>query len=378
MNKIKFRIAAWSDAAGRPVNEDCFLVGKDLATEQWKFDSSETTVLGRLGALMVVCDGMGGTNAGEVASALAVDTLKAQFAADRLTDEIIASPESIEQYITDSIVAADRCIKQEAKADSAKAGMGSTLVMAWLLDGKVHVGWCGDSRVYRFNSVTGLQRLSHDHSYVQELVDAGKLSAKMAHRHPNSNIITRSLGDSGSEAQPDVYTVTLCRDDIYLLCSDGLCGILADDKIETIVRKQAGDLLLCRDTLRSESEKIGWTDNLTLILCRITSGGAKPELRLSSETLKQSPGNAWTRERRRKTQPSGRWAGKRRRIFVAAILLVAALAVAALAWFKWPSCDTIPDPTTPCIPDTIEHQEVIDPTESPMISETISHDDVSD
>ena len=190
--KVLFRMAARCEAAGRPNNEDNYQIDADLSDDKWGFTADAQVELGNKGALLVVCDGMGGMNAGEVASAIAVETIKSRFAADQLTDNALAEPMA---YIKSAIVAADAAIKKHGKEYPDTAGMGSTIVLAWLLGKKVYVGWCGDSRCYCYNSKTGLVRLSHDHSYVQELVDAGKLTEELAFDHPNNNIITRSLGD---------------------------------------------------------------------------------------------------------------------------------------------------------------------------------------
>jgi len=289
MNVKQFRLSAWSDAAGRPLNEDSFLISKDLSSGQWSFETNETVSLGRFGALMVVCDGMGGMNAGEVASALAVDAVKERFSPALLTDETVASPESVGRFITEAIVEADRRIKHEAKNDAEKAGMGSTIVLAWLLGENVHIGWCGDSRAYRFNPASGLERLSHDHSYVQELVDTGRLSPSLARQHPDNNIITRSLGDSGKEAQPEVVSLTLCRNDVLLLCSDGLYGALDDSVLEAVIRDNRSDMRTCRDALLAASKQEGWTDNVTLALCRAVSGYVKASrCALIADTVKQT------------------------------------------------------------------------------------------
>jgi serine/threonine protein phosphatase PrpC len=307
MSKIKFILAAWSDAAGRPVNEDSFLICKDLAKDQWLFETNKIIALGQSGALIVVCDGMGGMNAGEVASALAVQTVKEQFSSDRLTEEIISTPETARKFVADAIIAADSSIKEAAKADTATAGMGSTIVLAWLIGEQVHIGWCGDSRAYRFNPATGLERLSHDHSYVQELVDAGRLSPALARLHPDSNIITRSLGDSGRETLPDTASFPLCRGDVLLLCSDGLCGVIDDIDIEKSIRNHRKNMRACRDDLLKISKESGWTDNLTLALCRIAEGGEKVVLRKSlSETVKQGD-----KELNKKLRKTGKSSWKR-------------------------------------------------------------------
>jgi serine/threonine protein phosphatase PrpC len=248
-------MAAWSDAAGRPNNEDSFLVSKNIAHRDWTFTTNETLALDEKGAVLVVCDGMGGMNAGEVASAVAIETVKEWFVPEKLTPEITKSPETMLRYVKKTIIACDQKIKAEAKADPEKEGMGSTIVLAWLFDKQVYVGWCGDSRAYRYHPLNGLERLSHDHSYVQELVDAGKLTPEMAMEHPQSNIITRSLGDTRKEAQPDTRCFPLCNHDIILLCSDGLCGIMHDSEIGAVIARNAKDMGACRDALLSASAK---------------------------------------------------------------------------------------------------------------------------
>lgn len=268
-NKILFRMAARCEAAGRPNNEDNYQLDSDLSDNTWGFTADEEISLGDKGSLLVVCDGMGGMSAGEVASDIAVKTIKDWFTTDKLTDTAIANPC---KYIASAIVAADAAIKAHSKANPDTAGMGSTIVMAWLLGQKVYVGWCGDSRCYRFNPQLGLERLSHDHSYVQELVDAGKLTEELAFDHPNNNIITRSLGDPRGAAQPDTKEFDLYNQDIILLCSDGLCGTLRDNEIAEIIKANQTSMQECRDALWVADEAAGWTDNVTIGLAQILSG----------------------------------------------------------------------------------------------------------
>ena len=272
-NKLTFRMAARCEAAGRPNNEDNFLIDDNLADSQWGFTADSAITLGNKGALLVVCDGMGGMNAGEVASAIAVATIKEWFAADRLTDRILESSSSIQRYIVDAIQAADAAIKQDSASNPEHEGMGSTIVLAWLLGQKVYVGWCGDSRAYRYNTSAGLVRLSHDHSYVQELVDAGKLTEELAFDHPNNNIITRSLGDPRGKAQPDTKEYDLANEDVILLCSDGLCGCLRDNEIEEVIRNNRTSMQALRDALWQADEAAGWHDNVTIALAQVLSGG---------------------------------------------------------------------------------------------------------
>lgn len=276
MKDIRFTLAARCEAAGRENNEDNYQVVADIAGNRHGFTADEELRLGELGTLLVVCDGMGGMNAGEVASAIAVQTIKDCFVADKITKEVLSAPE---KYIVSSIQAADAAIKAESKRNPATEGMGSTIVLAWLLRGKVYVGWCGDSRAYRYNAVSGLERLSHDHSYVQELVDAGSITEELAFFHPNNNIITRSLGDPRGAAQPDTKVFDIQQGDIYLLCSDGLCGCLQDHQIQEVIEQHHTTISQCRDALWQADEAAGWHDNVTTVLAQITAGGVAPAKR---------------------------------------------------------------------------------------------------
>jgi hypothetical protein len=154
--------------------------------------------------------------------------------------------------------------------------MGSTIVLAWLIDGKVYVGWCGDSRAYKYNPQRGFVQLSHDHSYVQELVDSGKLSPELAFDHPNNNIITRSLGDPRGAAQPDVKIFPLEENDVILLCSDGLSGVLRDNEMEKLIADHQNSMDSCCHALWEAAKNAGWHDNVTIALAQIMPQQAQP------------------------------------------------------------------------------------------------------
>ena len=283
MSGIKFSMAARCEAAGRPNNEDNFQLTDNLAGDQWSFITDNEVELGEKGALLIVCDGMGGMNAGEVASKIAVDTIKEWFASDRLTGELIETSASMIRYIGKSIVAADTQIKEAGKNDPEKEGMGSTIVLAWIIGQSVFIGWCGDSRAYCFNPADGLKRLSRDHSYVQGLVDSGKLSEELAFDHPDSNVITRSLGDTRSVAKPEVKEYPLHEGDIIMLCSDGLCGMLRDHEIEAIMSENTDSMAACRDALWDAARNAGWHDNVTIGLCRFLSGCEHEQIALAED-----------------------------------------------------------------------------------------------
>lgn len=271
---IQFRMAARCESAGRPNNEDNYQLNEDLSNTLWSFKADKVVELGTHGALLVVCDGMGGMNAGEVASAIAVATIKHWFSLHQLTPAVMANDKSRMRHIYNAIQSADAAIKEEGNRDAEKQGMGSTVVIAWMVEDKVYVGWCGDSRAYKYNPQTGLMQMSHDHSYVQELVDSGQLSEELAFDHPNNNIITRSLGDPRGAAQPDVKVFPLQKDDIILLCSDGLCGVLRNREIESVITNNTYSMDACLNALW-ETSRPKWHDNVTIELAQILEGEDK-------------------------------------------------------------------------------------------------------
>ena len=278
MTRTILNFTAICDKAGRPNNQDNFWICPDLssyaATGTVTIGSSSTEVaLTEKGALLVVADGMGGMSAGEVASQIVIDSVKRTFS--DLKSVSLSNSNAIKSFIKQAIIDADKEMKKHAESHPETRGMGSTIVLVWILDKTVYVGWCGDSRAYCYNAQNGLVRLTHDHSYVQELVDNDKLSEEDAFDHPDSNIITRSLGDSGEKANPDVKEYPLHTGDTFLLCSDGLCGLLRDSEIENIMA-QNSSIGNCLNALWKQGSSIGWTDNTTIELAKVLEGGIKP------------------------------------------------------------------------------------------------------
>lgn len=291
--RITFRMAAWTDAAGKydpnaPLegNEDNYYVDDDLGDNtpsHWVAD--EDILLSDCGMLMAVADGMGGMNAGEIASQIAHDTVAEFFAPGKITPLLAANHESRSRYLEEVVRETDRRIKEDARSNSEHEGMGSTLIMAWIVNGELTLTWIGDSRAYRFNPATGIEPLSRDHSYVQELANKGIITYEQTFEHPQGNIVTRSLGDTTQKAKPESRLFKVYDKDIILLCSDGLSGVLRDkktydengqlypgDNLEDIIRNHQESLRECREALWIAAEKADWYDNVTAILCKICSG----------------------------------------------------------------------------------------------------------
>lgn len=276
MNDISLKIAGKTDVGLlRTNNEDNLQLAQDLTAPQMTWVGNTPFHLGEKGSLLVVADGMGGMNAGEVASQIAIDTIREYFVPERLTDEVLKSRFSIEKYMKMAILQAGHNIKEAAKAHPEHKGMGTTIVVAWIYKGLLYVSWVGDSRAYLYNPKHGLQQISKDHSYVQTLVDKGIITKYDAFDYPDSNVITRSLSDVGGQCDPDclVTPIQLCDSDIVLLCSDGLNGMIRDNVIESIITANQLDLDDCIVALIEAALNAGGTDNCTVALAQILSCG---------------------------------------------------------------------------------------------------------
>lgn len=270
MSDITFKMTVATNVGlVRSNNEDNFIVCLNLdEANNWfaPLSPDEVFSLGKNGCVMVVADGMGGMNAGEVASEIAINSIKDSYSAVKDFSKIVDCSNHIETFMKKIIVVADTAIKKRVKEDSSTQGMGTTIVIAWVVEDVVHVAWCGDSRAYLFNRKSGLSRLSNDHSYVQELVDTGKLDPELAFDHPNSNIITRSLGDSPVKAQPDYVCKRLSVGDYILLCTDGLCGLCRDEEIMRVLEQEYPSIEEYRNKLFDAAFEAGGYDNVTIAL----------------------------------------------------------------------------------------------------------------
>lgn len=271
-----FRISAKTDVGMvRTNNEDSLQCCDNLmnSSSDWSWDNDKPTTLSQKGALLIVADGMGGMNAGEVASEIAVNTIKECFSTEKITDEVVKSKFSIERFMNAAIVEADNRIKMTAKQRPETKGMGTTVVMGWIYEDNLYVSWCGDSRAYVYNPNSGLKRLSTDHSLVQELVDSGKISKEDAFDYPDSNVITRSLCAIPQKAEPDSLRSPhpITEGDIILLCSDGLCGMIRDAEIQNVIEQHLDSTIELCDALISAAKAAGGHDNVTVALCKIDS-----------------------------------------------------------------------------------------------------------
>ena len=262
----KLQVVAKTDVGKvREHNEDNFIV-TDFNSDQWlvprgAYHNSDK------GTVMVIADGMGGLNAGEVASRIAVDSIMEYYNQLRELEIGANPPEELE----DAILSAHEQILSYGKVNPETEGMGTTVVLAHIHNCKIHISWSGDSRGYLFRDGR-LSQLTRDHSYVQTLLDDGKITKEQAFYHPNGNIITQSLGDQARPPEPGFVSENLHREDIILLCSDGLNAMLPDEVIEEHLMGNANDLPVCLDKLIFAANEAGGNDNITVILVKVMDG----------------------------------------------------------------------------------------------------------
>jgi protein phosphatase len=205
--------------------------------------------------LFVVADGMGGAQAGEVASRIAVETFEQ-------APESSGPPEArLAQLVRD----ANHRIHDRSRSEQSRAGMGTTLTAAYLDDARLTIAHVGDSRAYLFRDGE-LTRLTQDHSLVDELVRQGKLTEEQAAEHPQRSIITRALGPE-PEVDVDTWTYPVRAGDLLLLCSDGLTSMISEDRVAEILT-EAHSLQRAADALIREANEAGGRDNITVVLSR--------------------------------------------------------------------------------------------------------------
>lgn len=237
----------------RSLNEDSILIDEDKQ-------------------IFLLADGMGGHNAGEEASALAVNTMWEELRS-RKQEEIKATREALEkaenppllQILEQAVLTANKKIWQEAQEHSGKSGMGTTLIASMIQDNFAFFAFVGDSRAYLISDNT-IQQISEDHSLVAQLVKNNAITQEEAKSHPYKNVIIRSLG-SNLDIKPDLLCLGTRPDDIYLICSDGLSNMVPDDTILDII--MSNPLKEACEKLIDLANANGGNDNVSVILFKV-------------------------------------------------------------------------------------------------------------
>lgn len=255
----------------RTNNEDAVAICSDLRERVWNQQSTNGYIpLSIPGSLLIVADGMGGANAGEIASSLAIKSIEESFKEEHY-NAALDSESDIHSFIRKSIVDSNQAILDYVLQTPDAVGLGTTIVLAWIIKDKAHIAWCGDSRCYCFNPNTGLRLLTKDHSLVQEMVDSGEIKREEAFNHPDNNIITRCLGDVDADPDPEIVSYKINDGDIFLLCSDGLCGFCDDSSIEKTMYRNYEDIEQCKKALLKNAMETGGQDNISIVLCATLS-----------------------------------------------------------------------------------------------------------
>jgi protein phosphatase len=221
--------------------------------------------------LFAVADGMGGAQAGEVASRLAAESLREQELGG------LSSPEQTVELIRE----ANRRVYAYSSENASARGMGTTMTVALVEGSVVTIGHVGDSRAYLLRD-DQLTQLTQDHSLVAELVRSGRLSAKEAESHPRRSVITRALG-TDSEVEVDVLSLRAQDRDVFLLCSDGLTSMVSDEEIARLLLSARDDLDDAGKKLIAAANQSGGEDNITVVLFEPEVGEPEPESSIAQE-----------------------------------------------------------------------------------------------
>ncbi len=259
----------------RSGNEDNYLV-LDLSTQRaWTGtdgDAPPTEMLrfdvGDRGVVLVVSDGMGGALAGDVASRMAVETVRDMLAGDEEEEGGCGPDSPLVECLRNATDYANFAIHRRSQEDPQCSGMGATLTAAAITRDGVSLLQVGDSRGYVIRGGQ-IKLATKDQSLVQQLVDVGQISEQEAETHMFRNVILQALG-AQPELQPVTGRVRLFRDDVLLLCSDGLSGKLRAEDMLRIVEESGGDLARACAALIEEANERGGEDNITVVLARLT------------------------------------------------------------------------------------------------------------
>lgn len=209
----------------------------------------------------VIADGMGGHQAGDVASTMAVE---------EFTRWLKCAPRLSEETLRYAVSEANRTVYLRSRMERDKAGMGTTLTALWLDDDSALLAHIGDSRAYRLRDGE-LKQVSHDHSLVGELVESGELTEEEARVHPQRNIITRALG-TGSRVEPDIIRTSRKKGDVWLLCSDGLTNYVTRGELQSVLKSRRKWQAKAEELVKMALDR-GGADNVTVLIV-VCDGGA--------------------------------------------------------------------------------------------------------
>ncbi|MGO1367861.1 MAG: Stp1/IreP family PP2C-type Ser/Thr phosphatase [Senegalia sp. (in: firmicutes)] len=213
--------------------------------------------------VFVVADGMGGHNGGEIASKITVEVIKNNL--EIYLEKVLEGKFHIEKFIRKTLELSNNEIYNTALKNKEYTGMGTTVTMGAILDGKVYIGHIGDSRAYiiRENSI---ERITEDHSLVAELVKKGTITEEEAINHPQKNLITRALG-TDKNPKIDIFEFELINEDVILLCTDGLTNMIKEEEIKNTINDSKDIQDVCNRLINIANEN-GGLDNSTAVIIK--------------------------------------------------------------------------------------------------------------
>ena len=209
--------------------------------------------------MFIVADGMGGYKGGEIASALAIESAKSYITNN--FEETNREKEKILDLIKNAIEYANMVVYERSKEVEELNGMGTTMDVVIIQSGRLYIGHVGDSRVYRLRK-DFFRKLTTDHSYVEQLLRQGNITKEEAYNHPKKNMLTKALGCTAF-VEPDVMVKGFQKDDILLMCTDGLTNMVREDKICEIIKENPESAC---DVLVNKANENGGQDNITAVI----------------------------------------------------------------------------------------------------------------
>ncbi len=229
----------------REINQDAYYISDSLDQVQ----------------LYMLADGMGGYNGGEIASKLAIQSAKSYI--ENNFKEIEKDRESIIQLVGSSMEYANMVVYEKSKENKDLEGMGTTLEICLIYNNKVYIGHVGDSRIYRIRKEF-MRKLTQDHSYVQKLVKDGTITKEEAMHHPQKNMLMKALG-CNAFVEPDVMVKGFLKEDILIMCSDGLTNLVSQEEIFKEAKK---DIEQAPKELVEKANNNGGYDNITVVIIK--------------------------------------------------------------------------------------------------------------
>ena len=233
-------------------------IGRTRSMNQDSFLVSESKENGF--KLYILADGMGGYKGGEIASKVAV-TAVSKFIFEKFAD-VLKDKQSILDFLEDAIAFANSAIYEESEQDEELQDMGTTLEVLLIYKNKIYIGHIGDSRIYRIRK-NKMKKITTDHSYVEKLIQDGDITREEAYNHPKKNLLIKALG-TDEEVEPDMIYTVLNKNDILIICSDGLTNMVREERILNIVKDNTEEDVT--NVLVDEANNAGGLDNITVIV----------------------------------------------------------------------------------------------------------------